>query len=94
VSLSQSIASQPASVKGLVNNARWLTVISWSFYPIVFIFPMLGLTGGTAKTAVQVGYTIADIVAKVGLGVLIFMIATRKSELEAGRRHPDAAVTA
>ncbi len=94
VSLSQSIAAQPAGVKGLVNNARWLTVISWSFYPIVFIFPMLGLTGGTAKTAVQVGYTIADIVSKVGLGLLIFMIATRKSELEAGRRHPDAAVTA
>ena len=82
VSLSQSINTQPAGVKGLINRARWLTVISWSFYPIVFVFPMLGLTGGTATTAVQVGYTLADIISKVGLGLLIYMISTRKSELE------------
>ena len=87
VSLSQSVDSQPANVKGLVNRARWLTVISWSFYPIVFVFPMLGLTGGTAVTAVQVGYTVADIVSKVGLGLLIFMISVRKSELETGEAH-------
>ena len=43
---------------------------------------MLGLTGGAAETAVQVGYTIADIVAKALFGVLIFMIALRKSEHE------------
>ena len=87
VSLSRSINSHPANVKGLVNNARWLTVISWSFYPVVFVFPMVGLTGGTAATAVQVGYTIADIVSKVGLGLLIYMISVRKSELETGDAH-------
>jgi hypothetical protein len=29
---------------------------------------------------VEVGYTIADIIAKAGFGVLIFLIAMRKSE--------------
>ncbi|UOG92789.1 MAG: bacteriorhodopsin-like [Candidatus Thiothrix sulfatifontis] len=81
-SLSTSIESQPEEVRGLVNTARWVTVLSWSFYPVVFIFPMIGLTGGAAETAVQVGYTIADIVAKAGFGVLIYMIAVRKSEIE------------
>ena len=90
VSLSESINNQPAPVKGLVNSARWLTVISWSFYPIVFVFPMIGLTGGTAATAVQVGYTLADIVSKVGLGLCIFMISMRKSELETGDHHGKA----
>jgi hypothetical protein len=33
---------------------------------------------------VQVGYTIADIVAKAAFGVLIYMIAARKSEAEYG----------
>lgn len=80
--LSSSIASQPSDVRSLVNSARWVTVLSWSFYPVVFIFPMLGIEGNTAATAVQIGYTIADIVAKAGFGVLIYMIAVRKSEVD------------
>lgn len=80
VGLSRAIAAQPENVRGLVNTARWLTVVSWSFYPVVFIFPMIGLTGGEATTAVQVGYTVADVVAKAVFGVVIYMIAVRKSE--------------
>ncbi|MDJ0926615.1 MAG: bacteriorhodopsin-like [Gammaproteobacteria bacterium] len=86
VGLKKSIEAQPEGVRGLVNGARWLTVLSWSFYPVVFIFPMIGFTGGTAVTLVQVGYTIADVVAKAAFGVLIYMIAMRKSELEYGPR--------
>ena len=83
IGLRNSIASQPAGARGLVSAARWLTVVSWLFYPIVFVFPMIGFTGGAATTAVQVGYTVADVVAKAVFGVLVFMIAARKSELEA-----------
>ena len=79
VGLRNSIESQPASARGLVSTARWVVVISWCFYPVVFLFPMIGLTGGTAATAVQVGYTVADIVAKAMFGVLIYLIAARKS---------------
>jgi len=49
---------------------------------LVFVLPMLGVTGGDATVAVQVGYTIADIVAKAGFGVLIYLIAARKSDAE------------
>ena len=63
-----------------------MTVLSWFFYPIVYFAPfVLELDGGTATTAIEVGYTIADIVAKAGFGVLIYMIAIRKSEAEAGQ---------
>jgi bacteriorhodopsin len=82
VGLKASIASQPAQARGLISAARWLTVVSWLFYPVVFVFPMIGFTGGAATTAVQVGYTVADVVAKAVFGVLIFMIAVRKSEIE------------
>lgn len=82
IGLSESISSQPAAARGLINNARWITIISWCFYPVVFVFPMIGLTGGSAATAVQVGYTVSDIVAKAAFGVLIFLIAARKSEAE------------
>ncbi|MEY4880956.1 MAG: hypothetical protein RLZ87_385 [Armatimonadota bacterium] len=81
--LKKAIDSQPESVRGLVNNARFLTVASWCFYPVVFLLPMLGMTGGAASAAVQVGYTIADVVAKAVFGIFIYSIAVKKSEAEA-----------
>ena len=82
VGLKSSIDAQPENTRDMVSMARWLTIISWCFYPIVFILPMIGFTGGDALTAVQVGYTIADIVAKAMFGVFIYIIALRKSEAE------------
>jgi len=82
VGLKGSISKQPENVRGLINGAATLVVVSWLFYPIVFLFPLIGLTGGAAITAVEVGYTIADIVAKAVFGILILMIAMRKSEAE------------
>ncbi len=87
VGLRGSISSQPEEARGLVRLAIWVTVLSWSFYPIVFFAPLLFGAGnaniatmsGGAAMIVQVGYTIADIVAKAGFGVLIFMIASAKS---------------
>ncbi len=86
VGLRNSIESQPVAARGLVSTARTLTVVSWLFYPIVFVFPMIGFEGGAATTAVQVGYTVADVVAKAVFGILIFMIAVRKSESEQASR--------
>ncbi len=82
VGLAKSIDSQPAAAKGLLGSARTLTVVAWLFYPVVFVFPMIGFTGGAATTAVQVGYTIADVVAKAVFGIMIYLIAMRKSAAE------------
>ncbi len=82
--LSASIASQPESVRELVKKARLLTFASWGFYPIVYMIPYTNLSGSTVTVGVQVGYTIADLIAKAGLGILIYMIATRKSQAEYG----------
>lgn len=87
--LGESIKQQPANAQNLVRKARLLTFASWGFYPIVYMAPYAGLTGGTVTTTIQIGYTIADIVAKAGLGILIFLISIRKSEAEVdveGRR--------
>merc|ERR1711953_1256848 len=35
-------------VRGLILRAQYWTVISWLTYPVVYIFPMLGLTGAHA----------------------------------------------
>ena len=80
--LGASIEQQPAVARGLVRKARLLTFASWGFYPIVYMAPYAGLTGANVTTVIQLGYTIADIVAKAGVGVLIFMISSRKSQAE------------
>jgi hypothetical protein len=52
---------------------------------------MIGLSGGAGQCGLQVGYTIADIVAKVGLGIYIYMIAMAKSEADGYNGESDVA---
>ncbi len=82
--LGASINSQHESVRGLVKFARLLTFASWGFYPMVYMIPYTNLAGSTVTVAVQIGYTIADLIAKAGVGVLVYMIAVRKSRVEYG----------
>lgn len=77
--LGDAITDQPSQVATLLGNARLLLLFTWGFYPIVYCFPYFGWTGSSALTGVQVGYTIADILAKAGYGVLIYNIARQKS---------------
>jgi bacteriorhodopsin len=82
--LSESISKQPESARGLISAARWVVILSWFFYPIVYFAPfVISLEGGATIAVIEIGYTIADIVAKAVFGVMIFMIAVRKSESEA-----------
>ncbi|MBJ3764563.1 bacteriorhodopsin [Maribius pontilimi] len=80
VGLSKSISDQPENARSLVKTARNVTVLSWAFYPVVYFAGAVGLDGSTSQVVIQVGYTIADIIAKAGFGVLIFLIAVRKSD--------------
>ena len=81
--LGASIERQPESVRNLVKQARLLTFASWGFYPIVYMIPYTSLGGAAVTTGVQIGYTIADLIAKAGVGVLVYIIAVRKTAAEA-----------
>merc|ERR1719311_1252057 len=63
-----------------IRRAMWVTIISWWFYPIVYLIPMLAIPTGSAVVAVQVGYSIADTVAKCGVGLLVYRVAATKSK--------------
>lgn len=80
IGLSDVIERQSGRVKKLLKNARLLIFATWGFYPLVY------LVGGTETafgvTTIQVGYTLADIFAKAGYGLLIYAIAKAKSEEE------------
>merc|ERR1712122_360513 len=82
VGLKWAAGSQQPSVASLTGYARWLTIISWLTYPFVYIIKMLGISGVAATAGEQIGYSIADVVAKAVFGVLIWAIAAEKSKLE------------
>lgn len=81
--LKAAIAQQPENARGLVSAARYITVVTWLFYPIVYLFPVLGLSGASSYVGVQLGYSLADVLAKAGFGLFIYVIALRKSQDEA-----------
>jgi len=72
-------AETDPAVKSMLYKACWATVISWCTYPIVYILPMLGVDGGAAVVSIQIGYCIADVIAKCGVGFLIYNITITKS---------------
>merc|ERR1711907_483733 len=80
IGLSSAVENQsPQKARELVSMARYVTVISWCTYPIIYLFPMFGLTGAGAQVSLQVGYTVADIIAKPIVGFMVVSIATTKS---------------
>merc|ERR1712084_208729 len=73
--------SDPA-VKGNIQLAQVMTVISWCTYPVVYLFPMLGISASHAVVGIQVGYCCSDIISKCGVGLLIYQITYAKSKQE------------
>merc|ERR1711997_1135325 len=63
-----------------IRMAQIFTVISWLTYPVVYVFPMLGFTGGQAVVAIQCGYCVSDIISKCGVGLIIYAITAAKSK--------------
>merc|ERR1712051_470443 len=59
--------------------------VSGLTYPVVYIFPMLGLAGASAVVHIQVGYCVSDVISKCGVGLLIYRITNAKSQVEKGQ---------
>lgn len=82
IELSKSMVRQPAAVQSLVRSMRLLLLLSWGVYPIAYLLPMLGIVGTSATVGVQLGYTIADVLAKPIFGLLVFAIALEKTKAD------------
>ena len=86
IEIGKSLSSQSAKVQGLLKGARLLLIATWGVYPITFILGMNPtVDAALSADAVmfrEVGYTIADILAKCAFGLIIFTIARVKSAEE------------
>merc|ERR1712151_1335580 len=70
-------------IAGKIKTAQVMTVISWCTYPIVYLFPMLGVNAAQAVVSIQMGYCVSDIISKCGVGLVIYQISYAKSQKEA-----------
>jgi bacteriorhodopsin len=82
VELGKSLERQPAGVAETIGRLRLLLIATWGVYPIAYIFNIVGDATASSFVTVQVGYTIADILAKCVFGLTILKIAKMKSVAE------------
>jgi len=71
-----------SDIKDKIKMAQVVTVISWCTYPVVYLFPMFGITAANAVVGIQIGYCASDIISKCGVGLLIYQITYAKSTKE------------
>jgi bacteriorhodopsin len=79
VELSRTLADQPREVRVTVRNLRWLLLATWGVYPIAYLLPILDVTGSDAFVGREIGYSVADILAKALFALVIFRVARIKS---------------
>jgi len=82
VELGKSLERQPAGVAETVGRLRLLLIATWGVYPIAYIFNIVGDASSSSFVTVQVGYTVADVLAKCVFGLTILKIARMKSMAE------------
>ena len=83
VELGKSLDNQPAGVADTVGRLRLLLIATWGVYPISYILGMgEGMATAEQFVGVQVGYTVADVLAKCVFGLTIYKIARMKSMAE------------
>lgn len=81
-----------AEVKTMLGYVRNLIVFGWIVYPVGYLIPVLAPDSLQLEVARQAAYNVADMVNKIGLGVLIYGIARlRTAEDEKGTRRRAAA---
>lgn len=82
IELGKQIENETPKVKKLLSDTRYLLLATWGFYPIVYALPQFGVDPNNSIVAIQVGYSIADVLAKAFYGVMIYRIAMAKSEAD------------
>jgi bacteriorhodopsin len=70
------------AIKGKILIAQIVTVLSWCTYPVVYLFPMYGISAANSVVSIQIGYCASDIISKCGVGLLIYQISHAKSSKE------------
>ena len=80
VELNRSLFRYSDEVGLTVARARLMLLVSWLAYPAAFLFPVIGIDDASGDVFRQVLYSVSDVVAKAGFGLLVYRIARILSE--------------
>ncbi len=87
-----AIKRESPEVANLLTNIRLLLLASWGVYPIAYMMPFFpSINAADALVYKQLGYSIADVVAKPLYGLMIYAIARLKTQQE-NAASPDGAL--
>lgn len=84
VELGKSLERQSAGVRKTVDGMRYIVLATWGVYPLAYMAPSLIDDEAKAEVIRQVGYSIADVLAKPLFGILVLSIAMMKTREDAG----------
>lgn len=90
--LGRSPGRQEPATRRLLNWMRYVLLVTWSFYPVAYFAPSIISDEGTAFVVRQIGYSIADVLAKPVFGLLVLAIALIKTKADAAVADPDGDV--
>ena len=63
------------------NALRWFIVVGWVIYPIGYLFnPTAGVSDAVSAEVMAVLYNIADVINKIGFGIVAWMGAKKATE--------------
>lgn len=70
-----SLPTMGAEAATSLRNATIVLLSSFGIYPLVYAVPVFADVTGAWYTAMQVAYSVADVIAKIGFGVLVHKVA-------------------
>jgi bacteriorhodopsin len=80
--VSRAAADLPEGLSASFSTLKNFLVFSWAIYPVGFMIAMFGIDSMEFLVTRELAYSIADVVSKVGFGMLAVSVAKKLSQYE------------
>jgi bacteriorhodopsin len=81
--VSKAIDEAPGPIAASARTMRLFILVGWVIYPIGFLMALAGDAGGSYR---EILYNVADVINKVGFGLVCFAGAQGLAEMDAGTK--------
>ncbi len=88
VKMNTSINSAPAPLASALRTMRLFILVGWAIYPVGFLMALAGPTGGDLR---EIFYNIADVINKVGFGLVAYYGVKALASIDGEDSSPKAA---
>lgn len=80
-----SASKASPSVQSAFNTMRWIVTLGWAIYPLGYVLGYLvGNDPASSSSLLNLIYNLADVVNKIGFGLIIWAVASREADGTSG----------